>query len=251
MEKGSAEWKQALGTDACPSLEALMGALSRGSLPTEFEDHLAACPRCEAEVALYRQFEQADVDPGQEEDLDWIVGRLKEAPPAWEAPIVRPQPSNGSLRRLLDWLSGGGWRPLAPVGAALLAATLLLVVSTHGPGEVGEIQDPGIVRSTGIELTAPIGTLAGAPRELSWEAPPDAAQFVVSLYEVDRTKLWEGESRTGSIRIPESIRDQMSVGRRFFWQVVALDGKGNRTRRSEMADFEIRIQSGPRESRDQ
>ncbi len=251
MEKRSSEWKKALGTDNCPSLEDLMSALSDESLSREFQEHLATCPRCEAEVALYREFEHAEVMPGKEEDLDWIVGRLQEATPDMAAERSRREASSGLLQQLFNWLAGAGWRPLAPVGAALLAAALLLLVWPTGPGQVGQIHDPGTVRSTEIRLTGPLGALSEAPKELSWQVPPGAATFLVSVYEVDRTKLWEGESQVGSIQIPEAIRNQMSVGRRFLWQVVALDGKGNQMRTSEMADFEIRIPANDRESREQ
>ncbi len=251
MEKRSTQWRQALGTDDCPSLEGLLAALSDGNLPKEFEEHLAACPRCESEVALYREYERAEVNPSQEEDLNWIVGRLGDGASAFEPDSPRQRISTGPLRSVLDWLTGGGWRPLAPVGAALLAAVLLLVVTPTGPGRVGELQDPGVVRSSDLQLTAPLGTLTEAPRELAWEVPKGVAKFVIRVYEVDRTQLWEGQSQEGSIRIPESIRSQMTVGRRFLWQVVALDESGKQTGASEMADFEIRLATAPRESRDQ
>ncbi len=252
MDKQVGDWKNALQSEECPSLETLMAALAEGPLSAEFEKHLAVCPRCEAEAAMYREFERASVDPDQEADVEWIVRRLEEASeiPGAGAESRQPETSAGPLKRLLGWLTGGGWRPLAPVGAALLAAALLLVVWTPGPGEVGDVTDPSITRSSGIQLvTAPLANLSEPPRELTWTAPKDASRFVVRIYEVDRTEFWEGESDTGSIQIPEAIRTKMVVGRRFLWQVVAFGAGGRRLGISEMADFEIRVPPVPQGER--
>lgn len=245
MEERGKQWKEALKGESCPSLDALMDALAEeGPLPPEVERHLATCPRCETEVAMYRDFERAEVETGKEEDLSWVMRRLEASSPVPGPPaaqVDQPESGSGPLGRLLGWLTGAGWRPLAPVGAALLAAALLLLVWKPGLGEIGEIGDPLVTRSSGIQLTtAPLSNLSEPPQSLSWNAPKEAAKFVVHVYEVDRTELWRGESERSSIDLPESIRSQMSVGRRFFWQVEAYSAEGRPLGTSEMADFAIR-----------
>ena len=54
-------------------LDASLAAPSRGRVAV----HVAACERCEVELALLKEFESAAPLPEEEATVDWIVGRLR------------------------------------------------------------------------------------------------------------------------------------------------------------------------------
>ena len=69
-----------LASPGCATVEEL-SALLDASLPepsrARVAVHVAACERCELELALLKEFESATPRPDEEATVDWIVGRLR------------------------------------------------------------------------------------------------------------------------------------------------------------------------------
>ncbi len=238
-------WKRVLQPDECPDLDALFQALGEETLAPEFERHLQGCPRCEAEAALFREFQHGAPRMGEDADIEWIVGRLAEDDPTATIPhSPAPSQQGGWSARIPAWLAGFGWRRWAPLAAAVVLA-IMLRNWVSGPPEVLDIPDVSIVRAGQVEAVGPLGTLAGPPSELRWKEVAGAAKYSVGVFEVDQTELWNAETAQASIAIPEQLQQRMTVGRRFLWEVKAFDATGAQIGGTAVADFEIRVDDGP------
>ena len=245
-EQGMA-WKETLGSDACPDLDELFRILGEEKPAREFEEHLERCPRCATEAAMYREFESGGLRPGEQDDIAWVVRRLQQEDPA-AAPPRSQRGDGGWISSLARRLSSLGWRPLAPLAAAI---ALAMVLWTWSPGvpDVVDVSDAPTLRAGQIESLEPTGVLTAAPTELRWEAVPGAAVYQVRVLEIDRTELWRADTTEASVAMPADIREKMVIGRRVLWEVTALDSAGAKLGGVGTADFAIRAKGGPNSQR--
>lgn len=207
------------------------------SLDAAGQRHLSSCPRCQAEMALFRQFSENAAGAGEGAAVEWIQAELRR----------RARAEEPSPRGFLKWLSTASrhWRAVSAVGAlALVIAITSIGIRqresglTHGPGS-------GIFRSGAVEAIAPAGPLASAPGELTWRPLAQASRYAVRLTEVDGTLLWQGRTDRTHIRLPESVRARALPGKALLWVVVAEDNRGNRIATSASQKFWVEVKGIP------
>src|SRR5215469_1052304 len=63
----------------CPSAESLIDVIEHGAPGDRsvIESHLQSCPACQAELALYRGFQAANVQPDEKKAVEAILTRLE------------------------------------------------------------------------------------------------------------------------------------------------------------------------------
>ncbi len=236
-------------TDACVTIEQLSrlcDADRAGGADARAAEHVAGCLRCRTELALLKAFESASPGPGEEAAASWIVARLeRDVARMTGAPQARSRvPGAGQdqprWRRLL------AFRPVA--GALAIAAAMLLVVLNVPWREAGPpalspdvAGGPAVFRSDSVAVVGPVGDLDEPPAELRWEAAPGAVSYSVQMMEVDRTEVWNAQSRQASVSLPAAVRARMVPGKPLLWQVVAKDGAGKTVAASEVQRFRVRV----------
>jgi len=246
------DWKELFApTEACPELEELGLFLSR-SLPeparARVAAHSAACPRCQTELAMLKEFQSATPRLDERAAVNWIKAQLEErlerkpgSPPLRAAPPPRDEPNAlGSW-----WLVLLGRRPASV--AAWAFATVLVVVAAGQYLRNGRepslshdsVKDFEVLRSDALNLSGPAGDVEQVPAELRWETVPRAALYAVELMEVDRARLWAAESREDRIALPPAVRAMIVPGKTLLWQVVALDAAGKKVAGSQMQRFRV------------
>lgn len=102
---------------------------------------------------------------------------------------------------------------------------------------------PAIYRSQEIQVIAPSGEMAEAPKILQWKPVSGAARYKVSIMEVDEVPLWSGETRDSNLTIPISTRARMLPGKPVLWRVTALDVQGRVLATSQVQRFSVRLKS--------
>jgi hypothetical protein len=98
---------------------------------------------------------------------------------------------------------------------------------------------PEVVRSSALTVTAPIGEIAEAPRELRWQPVSTAVRYQTRLSEVDRTPIWMQETTASVLELPDEIRTRIVPGKTILFEVVALDSTGARIAASGPVRFRV------------
>jgi len=222
----------------CPSIERL-GRYADGALSLEErrreEPHIAACPNCQAELALLQAFATPSVREDEVKAVQWGVGQLRRREPEI---FDRGWLASSNVRR---WLSFGSVRP-----ALTLAIVLLSVVGGYYftnqaapklPADLGS--SPETTRSLTVTVRAPIGDQTTVPARLQWQAVSGAARYRVRVSEVDREELWSGDTVESAIVLPAHVRARIVPGKTLVWQVVAFGASNAAIAESNAARFRL------------
>jgi len=217
------EWHQALEpTPECISIERL------GDERTAAErEHLATCPRCQAEVALFDGFRGDPVSAHELRDGEWIASELRR-----RAEV----PSNVKAFRTRRF-SG-----LAAAAAAVIVFGTAYWMENREPSIGTAIPTEQVYRSTRIEGLTPSGDLPEAPRTLQWTAVSGASTYTVELSSVDKTVLWSADTAGTSINLPAAAMAQFAPGKALLWKVTARRGT-NILATSDIQRLRVALQS--------
>ena len=238
--------KAALGrTSQCLSVEVLAAIAdepSRARTSMQARQHLGECAHCQSELALFREFQEAEARPAERSPVAWIESELRRrsdeiiAKPAEEPESLWARVTSGFEQAF----TARHWR-----GWSLAAASLLVVVTAgiylRSGAEPERLGGPLIYRSQTLSAVAPAGEIREAPASFQWQPAPAASKYRVNLMEVDRTPVWSSESTGNSISIPAAEREKMTPGRAFLWEVSAFDATGARIGSSNLQNFHIAI----------
>jgi hypothetical protein len=231
------------GKDDCLTLQELEKLAEDSSIQNT---HLAGCPRCQTELALLKAFESSEPLADEGAAVAWISKRLDQR--LDEIKHGTPLPAGRAPKQEEGWLlrffRGPGIRWMVPVSVALVIAAL-------GIGLMRRPQEPqlnaragngpAVYRSQEIQVIAPSGELAEAPKTLQWRPFSSAARYKVSIMEVDEVPLWSGETSDSNLTIPISKSARMLPGKPVLWQVTALDSQGRVLAASQVQRFFVRL----------
>jgi hypothetical protein len=220
-----------------PTPECLdVGRFGEELTPAE-QAHVAGCPRCETEFALWREFEESAPSADEGAAVQWIVADLRR----------RQSPGVAQTGAAPGWFRGLARVPvLAAAASALLAIGIGYVawdpeprLGTPGSGEQ-------VYRTTGVQVVGPVGDVASAPTELSWMTVEGAAGYNVRVLEIDNTVLWQASSSTPRVSVPSAVVRQFVPGKTVLWEVTAHDAAGTSLGSSGLQRFRvgIRLPSG-------
>ena len=205
------------------------------------DPHVARCPRCQAELALLKSFESGTPLPDEGAAVAWITSRLEKGLDQ----IKHPERAAGHPQ-IVSWLTRlfgvGRMRVFVPAAAILIVgvmSVILLRPSKEPELRAGVGTAPQVFRSQEVEIIAPSGDLEKAPEALQWKPVPGAAQYKVSIMEVDQTPFWTGETKDLTVKLPRPIRDKMIVSKPLLWQVVAFDVQGRVLAASQVQRFRV------------
>ena len=193
--------------------------------------HIASCPRCQTELALYREFTEAVPSESEGAAVEWIRA---ETARRWRR-------ARNNSPRLLSRL--WTWVPVASIGAVLL----LLVLVNRGPSLPELPADPSarVYRSAAIEVVEPVGDLQSAPAELKWRPVAGATRYVVRITEVDDTIVWQGVATEARAALPSAVRARIVPAKTLLWSVTAEDARGNAVASSTPEKFRVRSRPIP------
>ena len=227
-------------TPACLSAEELERILEN---PSVEHPHLATCARCQAELAMLREFEASSPLPDEGAAVTWISSQMEKRLEQIKNPGTARQSNSAEATSWFTRIFGtGSMRWLVPVTAIVLIAVTSVVVlrSRKEPELQANLGNgPAIYRSQQVDVVAPVGELPSAPKELEWKAFANSAKYKVEVMEVDHALLWSSETNYTSLTIPNSTRAKMLPGKPVLWQVTALDSQGRALAVSQVQRFSV------------
>jgi hypothetical protein len=214
-------------TPECPPLQELLAA-------GPAEPHVATCPHCQAELALFAAFDGPPA-AAEKPSIAWMESRLNQVDWAHAGEHGVPAPAAPWWSR---WLRP---RVLAPASMALASVLVLIgvVQMNRRPQPVSDIaiSESQPVRSQQVTVISPVGAQQHAPGRLEWKPVPGAAAYRVRLMEVDGTVLWQTQLDQTSTALPGGIVKQLVPGKRILWDVTAIDTKDNNISNSGIQTF--------------
>lgn len=200
------QWRQALEpTPDCLPVERLMADLT-----TAEQQHVEGCARCQAERAVAIQFEQNE--PGADEaDVQAVARELQRR-------IAAARPAGVSRRPQI--LSP--WLQLA--AGVVLTVGLAYLVWDREP----TIGDSGgdVYRTNAVSVVGPVGDLVEPPARFEWALVAGAAQYKISVREVDSTVVWSSTTAGTSVATPSAVSQVLVPGKTLIWDITALDANG-------------------------
>jgi len=227
----------------CLSLQELE-RLAEDSSPRH--PHLAECTRCQAELALLKEFEVGAPLPDEGAAAAWISSQLERRLDVIKNPKLASKRSKQRETTSAPWLARflgtGSARWLAPVAAIVViaaASVILLRTKKELTLTTNLGNGPAVYRSQEVEVVSPAGELAQAPKSLQWKAFAGASAYKILIMEVDHAPLWSEQIQDISVTIPNGIRAKMLPGKPLLWQVTALDSQGRTLATSQIERFSV------------
>jgi len=197
------DWKNELRpTPDCIAIDRLGEQLT-----AKEREHLAECARCQAEMALWKEFNENTPRAGEEEDVNWIVNKL--------------QTRSTNVVEISAWKKMLRPRNLAIAASLVLAIAIGYLVENREPVLDQSLTRPTAYRSARVEVITPKGDVITAPTALVWQSVDGATIYEVQVMEVDRTVLWQGSSSTPRVDLPAAVTEQCVPGKAILWQVSA------------------------------
>jgi hypothetical protein len=205
------DWRQPWQNALQPSPDCIAIDRLGGELSDRERDHLAKCPRCQAEMALFDAFNSESASPDEIREGRWMVSELHRR---LDAPSnVKPFQSR---RR--------------PVHVLAAAAVVVIVAGAaywmdHREPELSTgINVQSVYRTSRLDVIAPLGSLPKIPQELKWRRVARATSYSVQMLEIDRTLLWSAETAGESIPLPADVMARCAPGKSILWEVKARRG---------------------------
>lgn len=201
------QWQKELApTPDCIAVERLGDELTGRE-----RDHLATCPRCQAELALFAEFNSESASPDEVREGQWVASELhRRFDPPSNVKRFQPRPRAFSA--------------LAAAAAAVIVIGTAYWMGNREPSLDMNVGVQGVYRTSRFEVIAPVGEWPETPRELKWTAVPHAASYSVQIFEVDRTLLWSSETPRVTIILPADVIARIVPGKTLLWEVTARRG---------------------------
>lgn len=214
-------------TPDCLDIERL------GEPLTEVEQaHLRSCSRCEAEMALWRSYDDSTPAANEGAAVQWVVSELRR----------RRMPDSVAPPRR-RWLATLAWRPALALTAVALVAAAGLLVWDPTPG-IDPLPPGGQTYRTGtVSVIGPRGDLAQPPSELVWEVVEGAVRYEVRLLEIDHTPLWSTSADSTRVTLPRQVVTRIVPGKTLLWSVTAVDQTARSIAESGMQSFRVTVAS--------
>ena len=202
--------------DLKQSLGATQDCLAPERLAEPFTDpereHVERCSRCQTELRLWQEFEQAEPLPAEGAGVQWIVAELARR----NSPVARPTAPwrfGWFAPRLRRWAVG--------VASIAMIGTVGYLAWDREPAVRERTSVAETYRSGQIQIVQPTGDLHTAPHALEWMATPGAVSYDIEILEVDRTPLWRATSSAPRIDLPSSIVRQLVPGKTILREIRA------------------------------
>jgi hypothetical protein len=200
-------------------------------------EHVERCPRCQTELALWREFETSTTSADEREAVQQITAALRN----------RAATAHAAPARAWRWLN----LPRIAAVAATVAVVALVGYGLWDPEpKVGVIrhETSPVYRTVHVQPVAPIGDVEAAPRMLQWTPVDGVAGYDVQLLEVDHSVVWRGKTFLSRIELPPDVSARFVPGKTLLWEVAAKNAAGEVVADSGIQQF--RVTSGQRPLRD-
>ena len=207
--------------------------------------HLSLCAHCQAELAMLRAFQTSAPLADEGAAVAWISAQLERNLEEIKSDIG-PQPKSLAGSTVRNWLRqilvprNLSWALAGTAMAVVLIVTFLWMRPVREPelrADAGA--GPAVYRSLDVQLIGPLSVVSKMPRTLQWKPVEGAAQYKITLMEIDEIPFIEMKTNDVFLTIPLAAVDKLQSGRPLLWRVTALDQQSHVLALSQIARFSL------------
>lgn len=203
----------------------LLGRLSPGE-EAEFEEHYFNCSDCFRKTV----------------EREEIIRVLKSNPSLLKRPeafSAAEPPRRTTWREKLYAMARPKQLALAGAAAAVLVFVLVSVVprTRTAPPEF-VLSGEETVRGGTLTLLSPAGIVSGVPAFFEWRKQGENLEYNLSLYAP--SILWTTVTAETKVSLPAEVKNLLTQGGTYSWQVKAFDRQGTLVALSPRVEFTVR-----------
>ncbi|MFO7866946.1 MAG: zf-HC2 domain-containing protein [Candidatus Aminicenantes bacterium] len=148
-----------------------------------------------------------------------------------DSPDHQPDTSSSLLDRIFAFLTPRQWAAAAAASAVVIFLALVLIPSLQSPGPEFFL-DQDTVRGESITLITD-----AIPTQFRWEKIGENIQYQISIY--NHTLIWQETTRNNFISLPGSVKEKLTPGKNYFWQIKAFSPEGTLLAESSKIQFPV------------
>lgn len=145
-------------------------------------------------------------------------------------------PQTSLLERILDFLSPQQWA-LAAVSSALVLIIAFGVLPRDKKAMPQFFVNNDAVRGESITLISPVIDTNTAPSQFKWISLGKEVDYKIYVY--NHELIWNTTTSDNQIQIPLEVKNRMTTGKKYSWQVKAFSEKGILMAVSSKVQFKI------------
>jgi hypothetical protein len=189
----------------------------------EFEEHYFNCPQCFEKTKEKNEIISVIQNKGHMifED-DYVIGAVQEA---------------GWFEKIASFLTPKQWA-LATISTVVLLVIFFGVIPNLKTSSPQFFINEDAVRGQKIDLISPVIDISTIPSRFEWKKSPKDVEYKIYLYS-DGNLLWSASTKENFIVLPEEVRNLMTSGEIYSWQVKAFSPKGILISVSSRVQFKI------------
>ena len=140
--------------------------------------------------------------------------------------------------KVVSFLTPRQWA-VAAVSAALLLFVVFGVIPALKTSSPQFFVNEDIVRGESITLISPVIDIDSVSSQFKWKNLGEDVEYKIYLY--NDSLLWTAITKENTIILPEEIRNLMTSGEKYSWQVKAFSPQGTLIAVSSRVQFKISL----------
>ncbi len=151
--------------------------------------------------------------------------------------VVEEEKGATWLEKIASFLTPKQWT-LIPVYTALLLIVIFIFIPYFKPAPPQFFISEDRVRGESITLISPVIDIKIVPSKFEWKDSGEDVEYKIRIYD-DGKKLWTATTKDNFIVLPEKIKKQMALDKKYSWEVKAFSPEGTLIAISSKVHFKI------------
>ncbi len=189
----------------------------------KFEEHYFNCPYCFEKMV----------------ERDELISLIKQKGDVifQDEYVVEEEKGATWFEKIASFFTPKQWA-LIPVYTALLLITVFILIPYFKPAPPQFFISEDRVRGESITLISPVIDIKTVPSKFEWKDSDEDVEYKIYIYD-DGEKLWAATTKDNFIVLPEKVRNRMTQGEKYSWEVKAFSFEGTLIALSSKVHFKI------------
>ncbi len=189
----------------------------------KFEEHYFSCPYCFEKMV----------------ESDELISLIKQKGDGifQDKYVVEEGKGATWFEKIASFFTPKQWA-LIPVYTALLLIVIFIFIPYFKPAPPQFFISENRVRGESITLISPVIDIKIVPLKFEWKDSIEDAEYNICIYD-DGEKLWATTTKDNFIVLPEKVRNRMTLGEKYSWEVKAFSPEGTLIAISSKVHFKI------------
>ncbi len=188
-----------------------------------FEEHYFNCPKC-----FQKTHERDEIISAIKTRGVWIF--KGETGPARRAFVP-------AFERVTTFFTPRQWATVATAAAILLVTVFGVLPQFRSSAPRFVLSEKDVVRGKTLSLISPVIDVKTAPAFFEWTELGGDVEY--KIYVSNHGLLWTATTKDNKIAVPDEIRQLMTPGENYSWQVRAFSTKGTLIAVSSKVQFQL------------